>query len=169
MVLESEAGIVMDAQSGAVIYGKNSKEQYFPASITKIMTALLVLENCSLDETVTFSRDAVYNVESGSTNAGIDEGEQMTVEDALYAMMLKSANEAANALAEHVSGTREAFGELMTARAKELGCQNTSFKNPSGLNDPEHYTTARDFALIVQAAWKMEEFRKICLLYTSGI
>ena len=161
VVLESEAGIVMDAQSGAVIYGKNSKEQYFPASITKIMTALLVLENCSLDETVTFSRDAVYNVESGSTNAGIDEGEQMTVEDALYAMMLKSANEAANALAEHVSGTREAFGELMTARAKELGCQNTSFKNPSGLNDPEHYTTARDFALIVQAAWKMEEFRKI--------
>lgn len=161
VVLESEAGVVMDAQSGAVIYGKNSKEQYFPASITKIMTALLVLENCSLDETVTFSRDAVYNVESGSTNAGIDEGEQMTVEDALYAMMLKSANEAANALAEHVSGTREAFGELMTARAKELGCQNTSFKNPSGLNDPEHYTTARDFALIVQAAWKMEEFRKI--------
>ncbi len=161
VVLESEAGIVMDAQSGTVIYGKNSKEQYYPASITKIMTALLVLENCSLDETVTFSRDAVYNVESGSTNAGIDEGEQMTVEDALYAMMLKSANEAANALAEHVSGTREAFGELMTARAKELGCQNTSFKNPSGLNDPEHYTTARDFALIVQAAWKMEEFRRI--------
>ena len=161
VMLESEAGIVMDAQSGAVIYGKNSKEQYYPASITKIMTALLVLENCSLDEMVTFSRDAVYNVESGSTNAGIDEGEQMTVEDCLYAMMLKSANEAANALAEHVSGSREAFAELMTRRAKELGCENTSFKNPSGLNDPEHYTTARDFALIVQAAWEMEEFRKI--------
>lgn len=161
VILESEAGIVMDAQSGAVIYGKNSKEQYYPASITKIMTALLVLENCSLDEMVTFSRDAVYNVESGSTNAGIDEGEQMTVEDCLYAMMLKSANEAANALAEHVSGSREAFAELMTRRAKELGCENTSFKNPSGLNDPEHYTTARDFALIVQAAWEMEEFQKI--------
>ena len=161
VILESEAGIVMDAQSGAVIYGKNSEEQYYPASITKIMTALLVLENCSLDETVTFSRDAVYNVESGSTNAGIDEGEQMTVEDCLYAMMLKSANEAANALAEHVSGSREAFAELMTRRAKELGCENTSFKNPSGLNDPEHYTTARDFALIVQAAWELEEFRNI--------
>ncbi len=161
VILESEAGIVMDAQSGAVIYGKNSEEQYYPASITKIMTALLVLENCSLDETVTFSRDAVYNVESGSTNAGIDEGEQMTVEDCLYAMMLKSANEAANALAEHVSGSREAFAELMTRRAKELGCENTSFKNPSGLNDSEHYTTARDFALIVQAAWELEEFRNI--------
>ena len=161
VVLESEAGIVMDAQSGAVIYGKNSKEQFYPASITKIMTALLVLENCSLDETVTFSHDAVYNVESGSTNAGIDEGEQMTVKDCLYAMMLKSANEAANALAEHVSGSREAFAELMTKRARELGCENTNFKNPSGLNDPEHYTTARDFALIVQAAWELEEFRKI--------
>lgn len=161
VVLESEAGIVMDAQSGAVIYGKNSKEQFYPASITKIMTALLVLENCSLDETVTFSHDAVYNVESGSTNAGIDEGEQMTVKDCLYAMMLKSANEAANALAEHVSGSREAFAELMTKRARELGCENTNFKNPSGLNDPEHYTTARDFALIVQAAWELEEFREI--------
>ena len=85
----------------------------------------------------------------------------MTVEDCLYAMMLKSANEAANALAEHVSGSREAFAELMTRRAKELGCENTSFKNPSGLNDPEHYTTARDFALIVQAAWELEEFRNI--------
>ncbi|MCI8831736.1 MAG: D-alanyl-D-alanine carboxypeptidase [Lachnospiraceae bacterium] len=159
--LESEAGIVIDAQSGTVIYGKNSKEQYFPASITKVMTALLVLENCSMDDIVTFSHDAVYNVESGSTNAGIDEGEQMTVKDCLYAMMLKSANEAANALAEHVSGSREAFADLMTARAKELGCENTSFKNPSGLNDPEHYTTASDFALIVQAAWKLEGFREI--------
>ncbi len=159
--LESEAGVVMDADSGAVLYGKNSKEQYYPASITKIMTALLVLENCSMDEVVTFSYDAVYNVESGSTNAGIDAGEQMTVKDCLYAMLLKSANEAANALAEHVSGSREAFAELMTERARELGCVNTSFKNPSGLNDPEHYTTARDFALIVQAAWENEEFRKI--------
>ena len=153
--LESEAGIVIDAQSGTVIYGKNSKEPNFQASITKVMTALLVLENCSMDDIVTFSHDAVYNVESGSTNAGIDEGEQMTVKDCLYAMMLKSANEAANALAEHVSGSREAFADLMTARAKELGCENTSFKNPSGLNDPEHYTTAIDFDLIVQAAWKL--------------
>lgn len=161
VVLESEAGVVMDADSGAVLYGKNSTETYYPASITKIMTALLVLENCSMDEIVTFSYDAVYNVESGSTNAGIDEGEQMTVRDCLYAMMLKSANEAANALAEHVSGSREAFAELMTQRAKELGCENTSFRNPSGLNDPDHYTTARDFALIVQEAWKNPDFREI--------
>ena len=159
--LESEAGVVMDADSGAVLYGKNSREQYYPASITKIMTALLVLENCSMDEMVTFSYDAVYNVEAGSTNAGIDAGEQMTVRDCLYAMLLKSANEAANALAEHVSGSREAFAELMTQRARELGCENTSFKNPSGLNDPDHYTTARDFALIVQEAWKNENFREI--------
>ena len=159
--LESEAGVVMDADSGAVLYGKNSREQYYPASITKIMTALLVLENCSMDEMVTFSYDAVYNVEAGSTNAGIDAGEQMTVRDCLYAMLLKSANEAANALAEHVSGSREAFAELMTQRAIELGCENTSFKNPSGLNDPDHYTSARDFALIVQEAWKNEGFREI--------
>ena len=116
VAIEADGGIVMDADSGAVLFGKNLHETYYPASITKVLTALIVLEHCSLDEEVTFSYDAVYNVESGSSNAGIDEGDVLTVRDCLYALLLQSANEAANALAEHVSGSREAFAELRRAK-----------------------------------------------------
>ena len=118
-------------------FGKNLHETYYPASITKVLTALIVLEHCSLDEEVTFSYDAVYNVESGSSNAGIDEGDVLTVRDCLYALLLQSANEAANALAEHVSGSREAFAELMNETAASLGCQDSHFANPSGLKRRE--------------------------------
>ena len=107
--IEADGGVVMDADSGAVLFGKNLHETYYPASITKVLTALVVLENCDLNEEVTYSYDAVYNVESGSSNAGLDEGDVLTVRDSLYAMLLQSANEAANALAEHVAGSREAF------------------------------------------------------------
>ena len=103
LAISAEGGIVMDADSGAVLYGKNIHTSYFPASITKILTALIVIENCDLDEIVTFSHNAVYNVESGSSSAGLDEGDQLTVRDCLYAMLLKSANEAANALAEQMA------------------------------------------------------------------
>lgn len=159
--LQAEGGIVIDADSGAVLYGENIHVPYFPASITKIMTALIVLENSKMDEIVTFSQNAVYNVEAGSSNAGLDVGDQLTVEETLYAMMFRSANEAANALAEHVSGTLPEFAKLMNDKAKELGCENTNFVNPSGLNDPEHKTTAYDMALIAKAAFANEAFVKI--------
>lgn len=156
--ISAEGGILLDADSGAVLYGKSIHVPYFPASITKILTALIVIENCNMDDIVTFSHNAVYNVEAGSSNANIDEGDQLTVRDCLYAMMLKSANEVANALAEHTAGSIEAFAAMMNAKAVSLGCTDSHFNNPSGLNDPEHYTSAYDMALIAQAAFQNETF-----------
>ncbi|MCI8888489.1 MAG: D-alanyl-D-alanine carboxypeptidase [Hungatella sp.] len=159
--IQAEGGIVMDADTGTVLYGKNIHTAYYPASITKILTALIVIERCDLDEMVTFSHNAVYNVEAGSTSAGLDEGDVLSVRDCLYALLLRSANEAANALAEHVAGTTESFAELMNAKAASLGCQNSHFANPSGLNDPNHYTTAYDMALIGRAALSNDTFMEI--------
>ncbi len=159
--IQAEGGIVMDADTGTVLYGKNAHTPYYPASITKILTALIVIERCDLDEMVTFSHNAVYNVEEGSKSAGLDEGDVLSVRDCLYALLLQSANEAANALAEHVAGSVESFAELMNARAASLGCQDSHFSNPSGLNDPNHYTSAYDMALIGRAALNNETFMGI--------
>lgn len=159
--VQAQGAILMDADTGTVLWGQNIHNQYFPASITKVMTALIVIETCSLDETVTFSHNAVFNVESGSSNAGINEGDKLSVRDCLYALLLKSANESANALAEHVAGSTEAFADMMNVRAKELGCTNTHFANPSGLNNPEHYTSPYDMALIARAAFNNPVFEDI--------
>ena len=159
--IDSDAGIVMDANTGVVLYGKNIHETYSPASITKVLTSLIVLEHCSLDETVTFSENAVYNVESNSSSAGYDTGDIASVKDCLYALLLKSANEAANALAEHVAGSADAFAVLMNEKAAELGCQDSHFANPSGLNNEEHYVSAYDMALITRAAFENPTFAKI--------
>ncbi len=159
--IDSDAGIVMDADTGVVLYGKNIHETYSPASITKVLTALIVLEHCSLDETVTFSENAVYNVESNSSSAGYDTGDTASVKDCLYALLLKSANESANALAEHVAGSCDDFAVLMNEKATELGCQDSHFANPSGLNNDEHYVSAYDMALITRAAFKNPTFAKI--------
>lgn len=159
--IQADAGIVMDSDTGTVLYGKNMDQPYYPASITKILTALIVLEQCDLNEMVTFSHDDVYNVEAGSSSAGIDEGDVLTVRDCLYALLLASANESANALACHVSGSREAFAQLMNEKARSLGCTESRFNNPSGLNDENHYTTAHDMALIARAAIQNPEFLTI--------
>ena len=156
--VEAEGACLMDASSGTVIYGKNMHETFYPASITKILTALLVIENCDLDEEVEFSHRAVFDVESGSSSAGYDVGDKITVKTALYALLLKSANEAANALAEHTAGSIEAFCDMMNERAKELGCTDTHFANPSGLNNENHYTSAYDFCLIARAAFENDTF-----------
>lgn len=156
--VSAEGAVLMDADSGCVIYGKNLHQRYYPASITKILTALIVIEHCDLDDTLTFSYDAVHNVEPGSTSAGYDTGDQITVRQALYAMLLKSANEVANALAEHCAGSIEAFARMMNEKAASLGCTDSSFANPSGLNHPDHYTTPYDFALIAQAAFANPTF-----------
>ncbi len=158
VTIAADGGILIDADSGCVIYGKNIHQRYYPASITKILTALIVIERCNLDDTLTFSHTAVHQVESGSTSAGYDTGDQITVRQALYAMLLKSANEVANALAEHCAGSIEAFAELMNEKAASLGCQNSHFVNPSGLNDENHYTTAYDFSLISKAAFENPSF-----------
>ena len=148
--LDADAAILIDATTGEILYEKNPYKKEYPASITKLMTMLLAFENCSLDETVTFSRNAVYSIEPGSSNIGIDQGEELTVEQCLYGIMLQSANEVSNGIAEHIDGSMEEFAKHMTQRAKELGAQNTNFVNANGLHDENHYTTAYDMALIAK-------------------
>lgn len=157
----AESAIVMEQETGTILYSKNMDDVHFPASITKIMTALIVLENCNLDETVTFSADAVYGTELGSSSIARDVDEEMTVEQTLYGMMLESANECAYALGEHVAGDIPSFVNMMNEKAKELGCTNTHFNNTNGLPDDEHYTTAHDMALISRAAYAIPKFAEI--------
>ena len=159
----SEAGIVMDLDSGAVLFAQNIHVQEYPASITKLLTALVVVENASMDEQVTFSHDAVYNVESGSGNKlQLEEGDVLSVKDCLYVMLLQSSNQAANALAEHVGGSREAFADMMNEKAASLGCRESHFVNPSGLNDPEQLTSAYDMAQIGAAVFGNPTLLEIC-------
>ena len=156
----SSGAIVMEMNAGTLLYEKDSLQRHYPASITKIMTTLVALENCSdLSEVVTFSDEAIDN----TTGSGIarDYGEQMTMEHCLYAVMLESANECAYAVAEHVGGTVGQFVKMMNEKAEELNCQNTHFVNPHGLHDENHYTCAYDMALIAKAAYENETFRII--------
>ena len=159
--LEAEGACLMDADSMTVLYSKNPDTPYYPASITKVLTALLTIENCELDEIVTFSEEAVAYEEDNSTIIGASAGDNLTVRDCLYCLLFHSANDVANALAEHVGGTREAFVAMMNTKATELGCTGSHFNNPSGLTDPDHYTTAHDMALIMTAAIKDPTFREI--------
>lgn len=159
--VEAESVILMDADYGVILYEKNAHQRQYPASITKIMTALLTVENANLSDVVTFSENAVYGIEPGSSHIGIDVGEQLTVEQSLYGLMLASANEVAMGLAEHVAGSVEAFVDMMNRRAAELGCKDTHFVNPHGLHDENHYTTAYDMALIAKAAYQNRTFRGI--------
>lgn len=161
LTLTAESAILMDATTGKILYEKNSRTKQYPASITKLMTLLLALEHGSLEDEITFSHDAVFSIEPGSAHIAIQEGEILTLEQVLYGIMLRSANECANAAAEYVDGSMEKFAEHMTARAKELGCENTNFVNANGLFDENHYTTAYDMALIAQELLKNETYRSM--------
>lgn len=159
----AEAGIVIDMTTGYTLYEKNIQQQHYPASITKIMTAILSLENLKMEDVITFSHDAVYTIEPGSSSAYAEEGEQLTVEQCLYGLMLISGNDVANALGEAVSGSMDAFAQKMTEKAVELGCIGTQFKNAHGLHDEGHYTTAYDMAVIASYAYtNFEAFRTLC-------
>lgn len=160
--ISSEGAVLMDADTGALLYSKNSETKYYPASITKLMTALLVAERTNLSDTVTFSKSATTNLEAGAVTLNMTEGDKLTVEQSLYGLMLKSANDVANGLAEHVSGSVSSFAQLMNAKAKELGCTNTNFVNPNGLNNSNHYTTPHDMALIAKAAFQNSVVRNVC-------
>ncbi len=159
--IEADGGILIDADSGTVLYGKNVHETYYPASITKILTAYIIINHCDLDDTVTFTHSAVNTLEPGSSILGARVGDKMSVRDCLYALLLQSANEVANALAEHCSGSVEEFAELMNEEAKKLGCIDSNFANPSGLNNPNHYTSAHDMSLIAKAAFSDPTFLEI--------
>lgn len=157
----AESAILLEADTGQILYDKLSERQLSPASITKLMTALLALESLSPNEEVTFSRTAVLSIERGSSHIGIRENEILTVDDALHGLMLESANEVANGLAEEVSGSIEAFVKRMNERADELGALNTNFVNPHGLYDEEQVTTAYDMSLIMKELLKHDYFLEI--------
>lgn len=160
--IQAKAALVMDVNTGTVLIEKNSVEKTYPASITKIMTALIALENAkSLDEIVFFPREAILVSDKDSSSIGMLPGEELTLRDCLHALMLASANEVANAIAIHIGGSIEEFVDLMNQKAKELGCVNTHFNNPNGLHDPEHYTCAVDMAKIGREAIKYEDFKNI--------
>ncbi|MDO4345600.1 MAG: D-alanyl-D-alanine carboxypeptidase family protein [Eubacteriales bacterium] len=159
--VDADAAIMMDADTGAILYAKNIEKREYPASITKIMTVLLALENGNLSDVVTFSENAVYSIEFGSSHLGLTEGEQLTLEQCLYGIMLASANEISNAVAEHIGGSIEHYVEMMNEKAAELGCTNTHFVNVHGLHDENHYVCAKDMAIIMREALKNEKFREI--------
>lgn len=158
--IEAASATVMDLDTGTFLYSKNATAKQYPASITKIMTTLLLVENCNLDDTITFS-SIVYDLEEGSSHLGIQPGEKMTLRDAAYGIMLASANDISNGVAEYMAGSISAFADMMNARAAEIGCVNTHFANPHGLYREDHYTCAYDMALIAREAYKNPVFRKI--------
>ena len=165
--LHCEAVLLVDANTGRMVYGKNEHEQMYPASLTKIMTALLVLEavdsgQLSMDQQVTATESAMAGLAADGSTAGILVGEILTVEQLLQCMLIVSANEACNILAEEVSGSVDAFVDAMNAKAEALGCENTHFVNATGLHDSQHYTTAWDLYLITAEAMKHEDFMRIC-------
>ncbi|MBQ2695938.1 MAG: D-alanyl-D-alanine carboxypeptidase [Clostridia bacterium] len=149
---------VMDAQTGRVLYEKNAYQKHSMASTTKIMTALLALENASFDEVVTVSANAA---KTEGSSIYLTAGETLSMEDLLYGLMLESGNDAAIAIAEHIGGSVEKFASMMTERAHSLGAKNTAFQNPNGLDADGHYTTAYDLALITRAALANPKFAKI--------
>ncbi|CCY59661.1 serine-type D-Ala-D-Ala carboxypeptidase [Clostridium sp. CAG:632] len=157
----ANAAIVIDAKSGQILYGKNMNKRCYPASITKVMTCLVALENVNLNDTITFSENAIWGIERDSNHISLDVGEQITAEQCFYGILLQSANEASIGMAEHVAGSVSAFADMMNQKAADLGCKDTHFVNPNGLHDDNHYTTPYDMALITQAAIQNPVFRKI--------
>lgn len=167
--LQAQSAYLKDRTTGTVLLNINSGDRRYPASTTKVMTALLVLENAKLDDTVTIAEEDFAALDENSMTAGLEVGETLTVRDMLACLLLPSANECAYALARHVSGSVDSFVELMNARAKELGCKNTNFVNPCGLHDDNHYTTAYDLSLIFDATLQLPDFVEIAGSATWGL
>lgn len=163
----AKSAILMEMNTHTILYAKNIHEKMYPASTTKILTCLLAAQHCNMEELVTFSHDAVYDVPSDGSNMGMDEGETITLEQAMYGVLVGSANEAASAVGEHVAAalgkeaTTEAFAQIMNEKARELGCLNTNFVNANGLFDENHYTTAYDLALIGSEFFQNEMLSKM--------
>ena len=156
------SAILLDMKSNKVLYEKNSKSKVYPASTTKMMTAILTLENCEdLDKVITATKEAIEPITNKHSHMGILIGEELTIRQLLYGMLVYSANDAANCLAVEVSGSISEFAKLMNEKAKKLGCKGTNFTNPHGFHDANHYTTANDLAIIARYAMKNETFKEI--------
>lgn len=164
-VVTAESAILMEAETGTILYSKNIHQKEYPASTTKILTTLIATEQCSLDEIVIFSHDAVFDTPRDSNHIAMDVGQELTMEQCLNAILIRSANEVSFAVAEHITGTTDwsVFADMMNTRAAELGCLNSHFANPNGLPDENHYTTAYDLAMIGRAFFANEMLCKISL------
>ena len=160
--LSSASAIVMELSTGTVLYSKNIHKKHYPASITKIMTSLLTLENNSPSDVVTFTEAEAHGIETGSSSMYCVPGEKFTIEQVLYGIMLQSANEMCLVAADHVAGSVDKFVEMMNQRVAQLGLKDTHFMNPNGLHNDDHYTSAYDMACIAREAWKNPSFQKIC-------
>lgn len=152
----SETAILIEAETGTILYQKDAHKQMYPASITKILTTLIAYEMCELDETVTFTYEALSTIPYDSSRIWVDKGEYMSMEDCLAAILIMSANDVAAGVAEHIAGDLDAFADIMNERAKELGCLNSHFVNSHGYHDPDHYTTAYDMAQIGRVFFENE-------------
>lgn len=159
--IASEAAVVMDAKTGQVIYSKNGRNMMYPASLTKIMTGLIATERLNLSEDTTVNYSAVNIAEPQSTNVSLTAGEVLSVNDLMHAMLLVSANDAANVLAEAAGGTQEDFALIMNDKSREIGAFDTHFENAHGLHGEGHYTTAYDIALITREALKNKKFLSV--------
>lgn len=158
--LEAETAVLMEQHSGKILYDMNSSQRMEPASITKVMTLLLALEHGDLTDVIVVG-DEIKQISDDSSKVPLLEGEQLTLEDLLYGLMIKSGNDAAMTIGVHISGSVEAFVELMNKRARELGCTGTNFVNPHGYQDANHYSTAMDMAIIARAGMQNETYRTI--------
>ncbi len=147
--------------TGKILYEKNAKEKRFPASTTKIMTAILALEHRSLSDTATVSYNAISTVPSGYSHANLQPDEVLTIKQLLNVLLIPSANDAANVIAEDIAGSVESFASMMNTKAREIGCENTNFVNPNGVHNENHYSTAYDLALIGRYAMQNDTFRKL--------
>lgn len=169
-VVSAESAILIDADTGAMLYAKNIHQKEYPASTTKILTTLIASERCGMDEIVDFSYDAVHDIDPGSNHIAIEPGEQLTMEECLNAILIRSANEVSFAVAEHISGTTwQDFGDIMNERAKELGCVDSHFVNPNGLPNEDHYTSAYDLAMIGKAFFANEALCKMTMTHMLHI
>lgn len=159
--ISAESAILMDVDTGSILYAKNIHERSYPASTTKLLTCLIAMEQGNLDDMVTFSDTAVFSVPTDGSNIGMDVGESITLEQCLYGILVGSANEVANAVGEYVSGSLDEFIQLMNERASQLGCTDSHFMNTNGLHDDNHYTSAYDLALISSAFFQDDMLCKI--------
>lgn len=153
--------VLMEYSTGKILFEKNLNKMMYPASTTKLMTAILVLEKCQLTDVATVSNSAVDSVPAGYSTAYLQKGEKLTIEQLLHVLLIPSANDAANVLAEHVGGSIANFANMMNSKAKEIGCENTNFKNPSGIHDENHYSTAYDLSLIAKHAMQFQTIKDI--------
>ncbi|MBR2897639.1 MAG: D-alanyl-D-alanine carboxypeptidase [Oscillospiraceae bacterium] len=159
--INAKAAMLIERNSGEILFEQNADEKVYPASLTKIMTALLILENCRLTDRITVPEAAFADIDASGSTADLQPGEELSVEQLLYCTMLSSANEACNVAAVHIDGSIEAFVARMNQRAAELGCTGTHFVNAHGLHNEEHYTTARDLSRITLKALENNAFRTI--------